>query len=114
MHPYWSGQPNAPFSLHADLLATSTDIRAHGFSEVAEKIVFDGDGDKSAKLVPIAELVAGEEESNTGKEDDEDSNNLSGSSGSSGGGARMRREHAAIDAAEALVEERSFYGTVHF
>ncbi len=70
---------------------------------MAEKIVFDGDGGKSAKLVPIAELAAGEEESDTGKEDDKDPDNFSGSSGSSGGGARMRRERAARDAAEALV-----------
>jgi len=71
---------------------------------VAENIVFDGDGGKSAELVPIAELVVGEEESDTGKEDIEDTEDSSGSSGSSGGGARMRRERAARDAAdEALV-----------
>jgi hypothetical protein len=75
----------------------------HGISNVAEKIVFDGDGGKSAELVPIAEHVAGEEESDTVKEDNEDPGNLSGSSGSSGGGARMRRERAARDAAETLV-----------
>jgi hypothetical protein len=89
--------------LHADLLAVLTDICAHSISNVSEKIVFDGDKGKSAELVPIAELVAGEEKSDTGKEDEEDPDNLLGSSGSSGGGARMRRECAARDAAEALV-----------
>ena len=89
--------------LDIDLLAVSTDIRAHGISDVAEKIVFDGDGGKSAELVSIADLVVGEEESDTGKEDDKDTDNLLGSSGSSGGGARMRRDCAARDAAEALV-----------
>ena len=74
--------------LHTDLLAASTNIRVHGISDVVEKIVFDGDGGKSAKLVPIAELVVGEEESDTGKEDNKDTDNLSGSSGSSGGGAK--------------------------
>ena len=86
--------------LHTDLLAVSTNICAHGISDVAEKIVFDGDGGKSVKLVPIAELVAGEEDYNMGKEENEDTNNTSGSSGSSGIGTRMRREHAARDAAD--------------
>ena len=63
--------------LHTDLLVVSTNIRAHGISDVAEKIVFDGDGGKSAKLVPIAELVAGAEESDTGTEDNENTNDLS-------------------------------------
>jgi hypothetical protein len=91
--------------IHTDLLAVSTNICAHhGISNVVEKIVFDGDGGKSAELVLIAELVAGEEEeSDTGKEDNNDSDNSSGSSGSSGGGARMRRDHTVRDAAEALV-----------
>ena len=89
--------------LHTDLLAISKNICAHGISDVAEKIVFDGDGGKSAELVSIADLVVGEEESDTGKEDDKDTDNLSGSSGSSGGGARMRRDCAARDAAEALI-----------
>ena len=89
--------------IHTDLLAVSTNIRAHGISEVGEKIVYDGDGGKSAELVPIAELVAREEESDTGKEDNEDTNDLSGSSGSSGGGARTRRDRTARDAAKALV-----------
>ena len=89
--------------LHADLLAVSTNICARSISDMAEKILFDGDGGKSAELVPIAELVAGEEESDTGKEDDEDPGNSWGSSGSSGGGARMSRECTARDAAEVLV-----------
>ena len=67
--------------LHTDLLAISKNICAHGISDVAEKIVFDGDGGKSAELVSIADLVVGEEESDTGKEDDKDTDNLSGSSG---------------------------------
>ena len=71
---------------------------------MAEKIVFAGDGGKSAELVSIAELVAGEEESDMGKEDNEDTNDLLGSSRSSGGRARMRRECTARDAAdEALI-----------
>jgi hypothetical protein len=58
--------------LDIDLLAVSTDIRAHGISDVAEKIVFDGDGGKSktppiAELLPIAEHAVGEEESYMGK-----------------------------------------------
>jgi len=65
--------------LHAGLLAVSTDICAHGISNVAEKTVFDGDGGKSAELVPIAELVAGEEDSDTSKDDEEDPDDLSGS-----------------------------------
>ena len=80
-------------------MATTNNIQA---SDV-EKIVFDGDGGKSAELVPIAELVAGEEESDMGNEDNNDSDDSFGSSGSSGGGARMRRERAARDAAQALV-----------
>ena len=63
--------------IHTDLLAVLTNIRAHGISEVGEKIVFDGDGGKSAKLVPVAELVAGAEESDTGTEDNENTDNLS-------------------------------------
>jgi hypothetical protein len=63
--------------LHTDLLAVSTNICVHSISDVAEKILFDGDRGKSAKLVPIAELVTGEEESNTGKEDNEDSKDSS-------------------------------------
>jgi hypothetical protein len=58
--------------LHTDLLAVLTSIRADCISNVAEKIVFSGDGGKSAKLESIAELVAGEDESDTGKEDNED------------------------------------------
>ena len=81
------------------LSAGLTDIYEHSISNVAEKIVFDGDEDKSkmppiVKLVPIAELFAGEED---------ESDELSGSSESSGGGERMRRERAAKDAAEAIV-----------
>ena len=89
--------------IHTDLLAVSTNICAHSISNVVEKIVFDGDGGKSAELVPIAELVTGKEDSDTGKEDNEDTNDSSGSSGSSGCGARMRRDRTARDAAEALV-----------
>ena len=55
--------------------------------------------------MPIAELVAGEEESDIGNENNNDSDNLSGSSGSSGGRARMRRERAARDAAQALITQ---------
>ena len=61
-------------------------IRAHGITDVAEKIVFDGDGGKPKPLT--SELDAVDEESDS-----------SGSSGSSGGGARMRSERAARDAA---------------
>jgi len=51
-----------------DLLVGLADICVHGISNVTKKIVFDGDGDKSkmppiAQLAAIAELVAGEEES---------------------------------------------------
>jgi hypothetical protein len=85
--------------LNADLLlaGVSTDIRAHGITDVTEKIVFDGDGGKPIPLT--SELDAVDEESDSGTEDDADANDLSGSSGSSGGGARMRSERAARDAA---------------
>ena len=67
--------------IHTDILAVSTNIRAHhGISDVVDKIVFDGDGGKSAELVPIAELVTGKEDSDTGKEDNEDTKDSSGSS----------------------------------
>ena len=65
--------------IHTDLLAVLTNIRAHGISEVGEKIVFDGDGGKSAELVLIAELVVGEEDSDTSQDDEEDPDDLSGS-----------------------------------
>jgi hypothetical protein len=72
-------------------------IRAHDITDVAEKIVFDGDGGKPKPLT--SELDAVDEESDSGTEDDADADDSSGSSGSSGGGARMRSEHAARDAA---------------
>jgi hypothetical protein len=78
-------------------LSVDTDIRAHGITDVAEKIVFDGDGGKPKP--PTSELDAVDEESDSGTEDDADANDSSGSSGSSGGGARMRSERAARDAA---------------
>ena len=81
--------------LNVDLL--STDIRAHGITDVAEKIVFDGDGGKPKP--PTSDLDAVDEETDSGTEDDADADDLSGSSGSAGGGARMRSEHAARDAA---------------
>ena len=65
--------------LHAGLLAVSTDICAHGISNVAEKIVFDGDGGKSAELVLIAELVVGEEDSDTSQDDEADPDVFPGS-----------------------------------
>ncbi len=85
--------------LNVDLLiaGVSTDISVHGITDVAEKIVFDGDGGKPKP--PTSELDAVNEESDSGMEDDADANDLSGSSGSSGGGARMRSERAARDAA---------------
>ncbi len=81
--------------LNVDLL--STDIRAHGITDVVEKIVFDGDGGKPKP--PTSELDAVDEESDSGTEDDADTDDdSSGSSGSSGVGARMRSERAARDA----------------
>jgi len=78
-------------------LNADTDICAHGITDVAEKIVFDGDGGKPKP--PTSELDAVDEESDSGTEDDADPDDSSGSSGSSGGGARMRSERAARDAA---------------
>jgi hypothetical protein len=43
------------------LAGVSTDIRAHGITNVAEKIVFDGDGGKPKP--PTSELDAVDEES---------------------------------------------------
>ena len=87
-----------PRSVHLSA-AGSTDMYAHSISDVAEKIVFDGDGGKSksppfAELVSIAKHVVGEED---------ESDELPRSSGSSGGGERMRKECAAKDVAEAIV-----------
>ena len=76
-------------------LSIDTNIRVHGITDVAEKIVFDGDGGKPK---PTSELDAVDEESDSGTEDDADADDSSGSSGSSGGGARMRNERAARDA----------------
>ena len=77
--------------LNVALSAVSTDIRAQGITDVAEKIVFDGDGGK----LDAADL---------GTDNDDNANDSSsGTSGSSGGGARMRSEREARDAAEALV-----------
>ena len=70
---------------------------SHGITDVAEKIVFDGDGGKPKP--PTSELDAVDEESDSGTEDDADADDSSGSSGSSSGGARMRSERAARDAA---------------
>jgi hypothetical protein len=78
------------------LSVDDTDIRAHGITDVAEKIVFDGDGGKPK---PPSELDAVDEEYDSGTKDDADADDSSGSSGSSGGGARMRSERAARDAA---------------
>ena len=77
--------------------SVDTNIRAHGITNVVEKIVFDGDG--RGKPKPTFELDAVDEESDSGTEDDADADDLSGSSGSSGGGARMRAERAARDSA---------------
>jgi len=84
--------------LNVDLLlaGVSADICAHGITDVAEKIVFDGYGGKPKPLT--SELDAVDEKSDSGTEDDADANDLSGSSGSSGGRARMRSERAARDA----------------
>jgi len=79
----------------AHLSVIDTDIRAHGITDVAEKIVFDGDGGKPK---PPSELDVVDEESDSGTEDDADIDDSSGSSGSSGGGMRMRSERAARDA----------------
>jgi len=79
----------------AHLSVVNTDIRAHGITDVAEKIVFDGDGGKPK---PPSELDVVDEESDSGTEDDADIDDSSGSSGSSGGGMRMRSERAARDA----------------
>ena len=75
--------------------SVDTNIRAHGITDVVEKIVFDGDGGKPK---PTFELDAVDEESDSGTDDDADADDSSGSSGSSGGGARMRAERAARDA----------------
>jgi hypothetical protein len=85
--------------LNVDILlaGVSTDICVHGITDVAEKIVFDGDGGKPKP--PTSELDVVDEESDLGTEDDADADDSSGSSGSSGGGARMRSERAARDAA---------------
>ena len=77
--------------LNVALSAVLTDIRAQGITNIAEKIVFDGDGG----TLDAADL---------GTDDDDNADDsLSGTSGSSGGGARMRSEREARDAAEALV-----------
>ena len=86
-----------PHSVHISVVG-SADSYTPGISEVAEEIVFDGDGGNSklpqiSELVPIANNVAGEED---------ESDEVSGSSGSSGGGERMRREPAAKVSAEAI------------
>ena len=82
----------------ARLNADADILRAHGITDVAEKIVFDGEGGKPKP--PTSELDAvDEEEYDSGMEDDANADDSSGSSGSSGGGARMRSERAARDAA---------------
>ena len=82
----------------AVVASVDINIRAHGITDVVEKIVFDGDHD-GGKPKPTFELDAVDEESDSGTEDDADADDSSGSSGSSGGGARMRAEGAARDAA---------------
>jgi hypothetical protein len=77
--------------LNVALSAVLTNIRAQGITDVAEKIVFDGDGG----MLDAADLGT--------NDDDNADDSLSGTSGSSGGGARMRSEHEERDAAEALV-----------
>jgi len=85
--------------LNVDLLlaGVSTDIRAHGITDVAKVIVVYGDGGKP--IPPTSELDAVDEESDSGTENDADANDSSGSSGSSGGGVRVKSERAARDAA---------------
>jgi hypothetical protein len=70
---------------------------SHGITDVAEKIVFDGDGGKPKP--PTSELDAVDELSDSSTEDNANADDSLGSSGSSGGGARMRSERAARDAA---------------
>ena len=81
----------------AVIASVDTNIRAHGITDIVEKIVFDGDGGQPPKT--SFELDAVDEESDSGTEDDADADDSMGSSGSSGGGARMRSERAARDAA---------------
>jgi len=77
--------------LNVALSAVLTDIRAQGITDIAEKIVFDGDGG----MLDAADL---------GTDDDDNANDSSsGTFGSSGGGVRMRSKHEERDAAEALV-----------
>ncbi len=78
--------------LNIALSAVSTDIRAQGITDVAEKIVFDGDGG----TLDAADL-------GTDDDDNADDSSSLGTSGSSGGGARMRSEREERDAAKALV-----------
>ena len=82
----------------AHLSVVDTDIRAHGITDVAEKIVYDGEGGKPKPLTSELDAVD-EEEYDLGTEDDANADDSLGSSGSSGGGARMRAERAARDAA---------------
>jgi hypothetical protein len=86
-----------PRSVHISVTG-SADSYAPSISEVAEEIVFDGDGGNSilpriSELVPITKNVAGEED---------ESDEVSGSSGSPGGGERLMRERAAKLSAEAI------------
>jgi len=81
----------------ACLNADADILRAHGITDVAEKIVFDGEGGKPKP--PTSELDAVDEKYDSGTEEDANADDSSGSSGSSGGRARMRRERAARDAA---------------
>ena len=77
--------------LNVALSAVSTDIRVQGITDIAEKIVFDGDGG----TLDAADL---------GTDDDDNANDfLWRTFGSSGGRARMRSEHEERDAAEAIV-----------
>jgi hypothetical protein len=78
--------------LSVALSAVSTDDHAQGITNVAKKIVLDGDGG----ALDAADL-------GTDNDDSADDSSLSGTSGSSGGGARMRSEHEERDTAEALV-----------
>ena len=59
----------------AVVASVDTNIRAHGITDVVEKIVFDGDGGKPK---PPFELDAVDEESDSGTEDDADADDSSG------------------------------------
>jgi len=103
-----SAEKARPSSPPAAVVVASVDtnIRAHGITDVVEKIVFDGDGGQPPKT--SFELDAVDEESDSGTEqDDADADDSMGSSGSSGGGARMRAERAItklIDTTQKMID----------